>query len=57
MPIAQILIIDSIKNVNNKAQYFIRGKEYQAKDFAGRRCPGYTKFTCGYNKKLQIISY
>lgn len=53
MPIAQILIIDSIKNVNNKAQYFIRGKEYQAKDFAGRRCPGYTK----YNKKLQIISY
>lgn len=31
-PIAQMLIIDSIKNVDSKVQYFISGKVYQAKD-------------------------
>jgi hypothetical protein len=31
-PIAQMLVIDSIKNVDGKAQYFINGKIYQAKD-------------------------
>lgn len=31
-PIAQMLVIDSIKNVDNKAHYFISGKEYLAKD-------------------------